>query len=89
MTDSLLCTAPYDCASPRPLLLVSSKVQLHILRVVRHRLTEKTTTTKKNTHTQQDKLYHSILSPTQSRRHTVDTDRGGKEILIGFHDCEC
>ena len=47
MTDSLLCTAPYDCASPRPLLLVSSKVQLHILRVVRHRLTEKTTTTKK------------------------------------------
>ena len=71
MTDSLLCTAPYDCASPRPLLLVSSKVQLHILRVVRHRLTEKTTTTKKkHTHTTGQIIPQHPLSNTKQATHS-------------------
>lgn len=58
------CSAPYDCASPRPLLLVSSKVQLHILRVIRHRLTR----SKDKTH--QDKSRQVILADT-TQRNTV------------------
>lgn len=75
---NMSCSAPYDCDSPRPLLLVSSKVQLDILRVIRHRLTRG-----------DDKTHNTINHPTahQLVQHSHTHNTFGcrqKKIPSGF-----
>lgn len=79
------CSAPDHCASPRPLLLVSSKVQLHILRVIRHRLTR---SNHKNT-THHPRSILPKTNTTQANSNRIHLREGRQRNTFHGRACAC